>query len=184
MPMLPDPLHPLIVHFPIVLVVLLPGIALAALWLIRRGSEPRRAWALPLVTATALSLSAWVAVMTGEQEEDRVEEIVGDAPLESHEESAEVFLMLSGAMVLLAAGGMAPGSAGRMARVAATVGAVALVGAGVQVGRSGGELVYRHGAASAYASPGADGVRDVAERSPVRQGGRRAAPDDRARDDH
>lgn len=148
--MLPDPLHPLVVHFPIVLVVLLPLFAVGALLLIRRGTAPRKAWALPVAMAAALSLSAWVAVQTGEQQEDRVERIVGDAPMHTHEESAERFLFLSGAMLVLAAVGLAPGRLGGALRVAATVGAVALVGAGVQVGRSGGDLVYRHGAASAY----------------------------------
>jgi hypothetical protein len=35
--MLPDPLHPIVVHFPVVLVVLLPVFALGALLVIRRG---------------------------------------------------------------------------------------------------------------------------------------------------
>jgi len=34
--------------------------------------------------------------------------------------------------------------------VAGTVGALALVGAGYQVGHTGGKLVYQYGAASAY----------------------------------
>lgn len=161
--MLPDPLHPLVVHFPIVLVMLLPLFAVGALVLIRRGTAPRKAWALPLVLAGALSLSAWVAVQTGEQQEDRVERIVGDAPMHSHEESAEQFLLFSGMVLLLAAAGMAPGKLGAALRVTATVGAVALVGAGVQVGKSGGDLVYRHGAASAYTTTSpvgsVDGVR-------------------------
>lgn len=151
--MLPEPLHPLIVHFPIVLVVLLPLFAVGALLLIRRGSAPRKAWALPIVMAAALSLSAWVAVQTGEQQEDRVENIVGDAPMHSHEEAAERFLFLSGALLLLSVAGLAPGRVGNAVRVVSTIGAVALVGAGVQVGKSGGDLVYRHGAASAYTTP-------------------------------
>jgi uncharacterized membrane protein len=156
--MLPDPLHPLIVHFPIVLVVLLPVVAVIALWMIRRGAAPKRAWSVPLVVAGALALSSWLAVQTGEREEDRVETVVSEAPIESHEEAAETFLLLSGAMVLLAAGGLAPGRAGQAVRLVATVGTVLLVGAGVQVGRTGGDLVYRHGAASAYTTPRANGA--------------------------
>ena len=52
--MLPDPLHPAVVHFPIVLMVLLPFVAASALWAIRRGARPVRAWAVP-VGAAALS---------------------------------------------------------------------------------------------------------------------------------
>lgn len=151
--MLPDPLHPLIVHFPIVFVVLLPVVAVGALIVIRRGAAPRKVWALPVAMAAALALSAWVAVQTGEQQEDRVEAIVGDAPMHSHEESAERFLLLSGVMVVLAMAGMAPGRLGSAVRVGATVAAIGLVGAGMQVGKTGGDLVYRHGAASAYTSP-------------------------------
>jgi hypothetical protein len=130
--------------------VLLPLFALGALWLIRRGGAPRKIWALPVVVAAALSLSAWVAIQTGEREEDRVERVVGDSPMHSHEEAAERFLLLSFAMLALAAGGLAPGKVGSVVRVVATGAAVVLVGAGVQVGNTGGELVYQHGAASAY----------------------------------
>ena len=40
--MIPEPLHPAVVHFPIVLVVLLPLAAMTALLLIRRGEEARK----------------------------------------------------------------------------------------------------------------------------------------------
>jgi uncharacterized membrane protein len=176
--MLPDPLHPLIVHFPIVLVTLLPLSAIGALWLIRRGSGARKAWTLPLGLAVALALSAWVATETGEQQEDRVERVVGERPLHSHEEAAELFLLLSGGMVALAAAGLAPGRIGKVARATATVGALALVGAGVQVGRTGGDLVYRHGAASAYTSPeSGSAIGEIAR-------GNRGGDDDDDRRDH
>ena len=46
--------------------------------------------------------------------------------------------------------GLTRGRIGQTARVVGTVGALALVVAGWQVGHSGGSLVYQHGAASAY----------------------------------
>lgn len=49
--MLPNPLHPAVVHFPIVLAVLLPLFVIGALWAIRRGAAPLRAWSLPLAMA-------------------------------------------------------------------------------------------------------------------------------------
>jgi uncharacterized membrane protein len=150
--MIPDPLHPAVVHFPIVLVVLLPLMAAGALWAIRRGTAPRRAWAFPLAGAGALALSAFVAVQSGQAQQERVERVVGDRPLESHEEAAELFLVLSGVLLVIAGVGLAPGVTGRAARMVAALGAVGLLGAGYRVGASGGELVYRHGAASAYAS--------------------------------
>lgn len=144
------PLHPLVVHFPIVLAVLLPLSALVTLWAIRKGATARRAWLVPLGVAAALTVSAWVATQTGEDQEDRVERVVSENALHGHEEAGEQFLWLSGILVVVAGAGLLSGRAGRLARVATAVGAVALVASAVQVGHSGGELVYRHGAASAY----------------------------------
>ncbi|MBV9880695.1 MAG: hypothetical protein JO180_09375 [Gemmatirosa sp.] len=148
--MLPDPLHPAIVHFPVVLAVLLPIFAAGSLWAIRRGTTPRRAWAVPVALSVALALSAWVAVQTGQAQDERVERVVAEQPLETHEEAAELFLLLSAGMALLAGAGLARGRIGQAARGLATVGAAVLVGVVVQVGHSGGQLVYRYGAASAY----------------------------------
>jgi uncharacterized membrane protein len=148
--MLPNPLHPAVVHFPIVLAFLLPLFAIGALVAIRRGARPLRAWSLPLAVGAALTLSSWVAVQTGEAQDERVERVVAEQPLESHEEAAELFLTLSGVLLLVSATGLVRGVVGRAGRITATVGAVALVVAAAQVGHSGGELVYRHGAASAY----------------------------------
>ena len=144
------PLHPLVVHFPIVLSVLLPISALLALRVIRKDTTPRSAWALPVAVAAALTLSAWAATETGEQEEDRVERVVAERAIHGHEEAAERFLVLSGVLLLVAAAGLVPRTVGEAARILTAVGALGLLAAGVQVGHSGGELVYRHGAASAY----------------------------------
>jgi hypothetical protein len=153
-PVIPNPLHPAVVHFPIVFAVLLPFIAAGALWAIRRGTTPRRAWLFPLALAAALTLSAVVAVKSGQAQEDRVENLVGERAVHGHEEAAEVFLVLSGVLLAVAAVGLAPGLAGRAARIVATLGTIGVLGAGYRVGASGGELVYRHGAASVYALQG------------------------------
>lgn len=155
------PLHPLVVHFPIALVVLLPISVIVALWAVRKGATVRRAWAVPLAFAAALTASVWVALQTGEAEEERVEDVVGERILHQHEEAAERFLVLSGVLFVVSAAGFARGTIGRAARLVTAAGAVGLVAAGAQVGHSGGELVYRHGAASAYADPAARGERDI-----------------------
>lgn len=154
------PMHPLVVHFPVVLVVLLPISIAVVLWAIRKGATPRRVWAVPLALAATLALSAWVATETGEAQEDKVERVVARGALHGHEEAAERFLVLSGVLALVVAAGLAPGLVGRAARIVSAVGAVGLVAAGAQVGHSGGLLVYREGAASAYTNPTA-GPRDV-----------------------
>jgi hypothetical protein len=139
-----------VVHFPLVLAVLLPLFSLGALIAIRRGATTRKAWALPLFLAGALAGSTWLAVETGEAEEDRVEAVVAEEVIHHHEEAGERFLVLSGILLLVAGVGLASGKIGAVARVVATVAAAGLVLVAVQVGASGGDLVYEHGAASAY----------------------------------
>lgn len=150
--LIPTPLHPAIVHLPIALTLLLPVFALGALWAIRRGARPSRAWGVTTALFAALSLSAWAAVETGQAQEERVEDVVAEAPFETHEEAAESFLLLSLGMLGIAAIGLSNGKIGTAARVAGTVGSAILLVAGYQVGHSGGQLVYRYGAASAYTS--------------------------------
>ena len=153
--MLPSPLHPAVVHFPIVFAVLLPIAALFALWVIRRGAAPLRAWAFPLAIAVGLTGSAWVAIQTGEAEEERVEAYVAESAIHEHEEAAERLLLVAGVVTLVAGAGLLTGAFGSAARLVATVGTALVLLAGVQVGRAGGELVYEHGAAQAYVSDSA-----------------------------
>lgn len=143
--MLPSPLHPAMVHFPIVLMLILPIAAVAALWSIRRGGPAVRAWSLPLAVSAALTLSAWVALETGEREEDRAEPLVGERAIDAHEAAAQRFLALSGAMLVLTGAGLVPGRVGQMARLTGTAAVLGLVIAGYQVGHSGGRLVYGDG---------------------------------------
>jgi hypothetical protein len=101
----------------------------------------------------SLTLSAWVALETGENQEERVEDVVGEPALHAHEEAAEQFLVVAGVVTLVAVVGLVRGTVGRAARLVTAAGTIAIVAAGIQVGHSGGMLVYRHGAASAYADP-------------------------------
>lgn len=151
--MLPEPLHPAIVHFPVVLVFLLPISAAVAIWTIRKGSRATRAWVVPLAIAAALSFTSWLSVETGESQDERVERVVQEQALESHEEAAEAFLTASIVVLIITAAGLVRGPIGKVSRIAAGVGAIALVAAGAYVGHTGGELVYKYGAASAYANP-------------------------------
>lgn len=177
--MLPNPLHPAVVHFPVVLAFLLPLFAAGALWTIRRGARPLRAWTVPLGLAGALTLSAFVAIQTGEAQEERVEQVVADAPLDAHEDAADAFITASVVVLLVMAAGLLPGLAGRSARVLGTLGAVALVGSAAWVGHSGGQLVYQHGAASAYASPAVQSGRVSESAGNVSQPGGGNDDDDR-----
>jgi len=158
--MLPDPLHPAVVHFPIVLMAFLPLAALGALWAVRRGIAPVRAWVVPVAMAGALTLSAWASLETGQDQEERAEDIVGERRLETHEEAAERFLIFSGIVFALSAAGLVRGATGSGMRAVATVATFGLLVAGYQVGHSGGALVYGDGAApgiSQLTSSGGEG---------------------------
>lgn len=152
MSILPTPLHPLIVHLPIALTILTPIFAMGALWAVRRGARVRPVWGVATAMLLLLFASGWVALQTGENEEERVEKVVGESALEGHEEAAELFLWSAGLVVLLSSAGFLRGRAGGIARIVATVGTLALVGAGYNVGHSGGGLVYGQNAGSAYSS--------------------------------
>lgn len=163
--MLPNPLHPAVVHFPMALAVLLPISAAVALWAIRRGAAPLKAWAVPAAFAVALTGSAWVALQTGAGEEEKVEAFVGEAAIHEHEEAAERFLLLAGVVTLVAGVGLLSGVAGRAARLVASAGTLVVLGAGIQVGAAGGDLVYEHGAAQAYVNSSPGGAPMSGERS-------------------
>ena len=147
---LPDPLHPAVVHLPIALAVLMPALALLAAVVIRMKFVQPRTWMAMLLLQAALVGSGWMALETGEEEEERVEHVVAERHIEEHEEFAERF-QLAGVVALVVVGaGLLPGATGGLARGAAVLATLAVLAAGVQVGHSGGELVYRYGAASAY----------------------------------
>jgi uncharacterized membrane protein len=148
--MLPDPLHPAIVHLPLGLAVVAPAVALFVALAIRRSRLPLRAWT-GIVLLQALMMGAvWVAAATGEREEERVEAVVAERHIEAHEERAEGLMVVTALSLLVAGIGLAPGTAGSLGRGATVVATLGVLAAGVLVGHSGGELVYRHGAASAY----------------------------------
>lgn len=150
--MLPDPLHPAVVHLPIALAVLVPLVAVAALLAARAGWLPARTWAFVVLLQACLVGSAFLAVETGEDEEERVERVVAERHIEDHEERAERLLWGAGIALLVGAAGLAPGRVGSLARPLGFVLSLGVLALAVDVGHTGGELVYKHGAAGAYTS--------------------------------
>ncbi len=153
--MIPDPLHPAMVHFPIALASIVPMLAVLAVLAIRLDWISRRIWLVVVLLQAMLAGSAWVAQQTGENEEEKVEKVVPEEHLEAHEDAAKLMVILSGATFVVAALGALGGSVGTAARLTTVVASAIVAGASVNVGRLGGELVYDHGAASAYVTPGA-----------------------------
>ncbi len=148
--MLPEPLHPAVIHLPIALALLMPFFAIVAIQLIRRQRLSSRSWAAIVLLQALLVASAWIALETGEREEERVERVVAERHIEHHEEAAERFLALAGIALAASALGLLPRRVGSLGRVAGTLATFAVLAAGLSAAHRGGELVYRYGAASAY----------------------------------
>lgn len=148
--MLPDPLHPALVHFPLALAGLVPLFVIGAIVAMRRGVAPRRAWVLVVAMMALLAGSSVLAVETGEDEEEVVEEVVDHDIIEIHEERAEMFRNIALATLVLALVGLTAGKVGWVGRGAASGMAFLLGALAWGVGESGGDLVYKHGAANAY----------------------------------
>lgn len=147
LPVMPDPLHPALVHFPIVLILLgTAASVLAVFW--RKGYVPAFAAALLVMGA----LGAWAALATGKADGGLVENTsagVGTL-LDAHEMWAERTLTAAAIAAVIAVGSVAllrrfP----RAARGAAIVAALAAMVAAwtvYETGHRGGALVYQHGA--------------------------------------
>ena len=59
---LPSPLHPIIVHMPMALTVLIPLFAIGALLAIRRRARVGPAWGLTIGMLALLLVSGWFAL--------------------------------------------------------------------------------------------------------------------------
>ena len=66
--MIPNPLHPALVHMPLAVVALLPFAALAALLFIRKGAGARAVWSVVVVLHLLVVVGVWAASMSGEAE--------------------------------------------------------------------------------------------------------------------
>jgi uncharacterized membrane protein len=150
------PLHPLVVHIPIALSVLLPPLALAVLMAWKLEYMNPRTWHLVVALQAVLLIGGLAASRTGEADEEMVEEIVAHEDIEEHEERAEAFLIASGVtlVVALASSLLLRRRQAWAIAVVATVLMAGVMVLGVRTGHAGGQLVYVHGAASAHIEGG------------------------------
>ncbi len=143
--MLPDPLHPVVVHFPIVF--LLSGLLLAvgAVFIRRRGL----AWIAFAILALGAAGTV-AAVGTGNDEASRaggISEAAEDL-LDEHEEWGETtrnVALVTALVALTAAGAAKVRFAGRGLSAATALLAGSAVFCTMQTGHLGGQLVYKHG---------------------------------------
>jgi len=159
------PLHPALVHIPLGLSVVMPVLAVALAIALLKGWATKPMWLVVIALQAVVLVGGLAAMNTGEEEEEVVEKVVNERLIEEHEERAEAFVWSAGVTLALSTAVLVlgPQQVGAAALVTAAAAAVTL-GLGYRVGHSGGELVFKHGAASAYtelgasSSPRADGA--------------------------
>ena len=174
---LPDPLHPAIVHFPIVL--LLAGFVLAglSLWLKKR--------AMYLATCIVIGLGAVgssVAVSTGEREGESawIQSEAGEALIDEHEEWAETTQMYAWISFAVSFGVVLLQKYKTPALVGTGLLCILMLGTTYcvfQTGHLGGKLVYAYGAG---VNPGQTNVSSTgwAESEKNHEGSKRKVHDD------
>jgi uncharacterized membrane protein len=172
MPVIPDPLHPAIIHFPVVLILLGTFAACAAVFW-RKHQVPVLAAAL----LTLGALGAWVAVETGKSDGGLAENLSPqvEALLDAHQNWAERTLTFAAIAAVAAVASVwlfrFPRAARAFAVVAALVAGVASY-ALYQTGHRGGSLVFRHGLGvnlTTPATPG-EGTASVTSSQPAKAG--------------
>ena len=145
------PLHPIVVHIPLVLAGLTPVVAGWLAWQTWRGRGSRRAWLVAFTLQAVIVGSALVAIDTGGDEADVVRKVVPRGAIGAHAHDAKQFAIGAGAVgvMLLAAVAFTEKKAAVAGGVAAAA-AVVVVLLGVRAGHEGGKLVYQYDAAAAY----------------------------------
>ncbi len=149
------PLHPMLVHFPIVLAIIIPLAMITAIVLSKKTENHRKVWAIIFSLCLFLTVSSFIAGEAGENEEERVEKIVTKQAFEEHEEAAEVFTWATILPLLLA--GLIMFKNNLPLKGGAVASAFLVAGLAMQAGHAGAELVYKHNAGSAYSTPDAMG---------------------------
>lgn len=146
------PFHPVVVHFPIALSFVLPILILVFAYMIKAKKMSHQAWLVIIGLQIFTTVSGYVALETGEDEEHQVQKVVDKKIIHEHEENAEIFvgstvvaLVLSVAVFFL--------KQELQFAVKIVICLVSMLSAylAYNTGHSGGLLVYRHGAAGAYA---------------------------------
>ncbi len=146
------PLHPAIVHLPLALTFILPILILVFAWAIRAGKMSKELWLVMIGLQILVTGSGYLALETGETDEEKVSAVVGKKIIHEHEESAEIFV---GTTVIALVASVAvwflqPAFQDKARFIVALVSLLPIFFAW-QTGHLGGEIVYKHGGGSAHA---------------------------------
>jgi len=145
------PLHPFLAHIPLVLALFMPVILFSLVILIAKGKLSEKGWWVGVITQSCLVVFAYIALSSGEGEEDLVAQFVSKRFIGQHENMAEVFsglsVILLGVMIVI---NYVKENLAKKLRVLAAVFSFIPLGVGLYVGMLGGEIAYAHGGAEAY----------------------------------
>lgn len=154
-----SPLHPAVVHFPIVLTFILPFLILIFAFMIKANRMSSHGWLVIIGLQMIVTGMGYVSLETGETEEHNVEKVVAKKLIHEHEEAAEVFV---GSTVLALALGIAVFFLKKEFQfyIQIVIVLITIVSAylAYKTGYLGGELAYRHGGASIYREMGQEGI--------------------------
>lgn len=145
------PWHPISVHLPLALSFLLPFLILVFALLIKRKYFPENSWLIVVGLQMILTASGYIALETGETDEEITKTVLAREYVNAHEEAAEIFV---GSTVLALVLGIVVFFLDPRFQFSLRLAVIliSLISAylGYQAGAKGGALVYIHGAAEAH----------------------------------
>ncbi|WP_408098917.1 DUF2231 domain-containing protein [Peredibacter sp. HCB2-198] len=146
------PFHPMIAHFPMALTFILPVLILVFAYMIRINKMTPRGWLIIVGLQLVVTITGYVALESGETEEHTVSKVVAKDYIHEHEEAAEIFVGSTVIALVVSIGAFFLRKELQLP-IKAAVAVISLVSCylAYRTGTLGGELVYKYGAASAYA---------------------------------
>ena len=146
-----EPLHPLIVHLPIAISFILPVLIVVFAQMIRNSKMSPGSWLVIIGLQLVVTISGYVSLETGETEEQKVEKVISRKLISEHEEASESFVGSSVLALVLSVGAFFIRKEFQFS-IKIGVGVLSRISAylAFATGKLGGELVYKHGAATAY----------------------------------
>ena len=145
------PFHPLIVHFPLALTFILPILVIIFAFMIKTNKMSHQAWLIIIGLQMITTITGYVAMDAGENDEQQVEKVVSKKIIHEHEEAAEIFV---GSTVIILVLSIAAYFLRKEIQFFVNLG-VCFLGLiscflAYRTGELGGELVYVHGAAGVH----------------------------------
>lgn len=150
------PLHPALVHIPVGLAMVLPLFAIGLAWAIHhRKALPRKAWVVVVGLLAVMMGGALASMQTGDEEGERVERVVAESVIETHEERAEAFTWAVGLVLAVALAALVIPSerVSHALSLGTAAGSLVLVALAFLVGHAGGTIVHGHMVQTALQSP-------------------------------